>query len=71
MERSYGSIRTLAFTGKGNNASLTLPKEISDLLRNAGIRQVEAVLTEEGILLVPYHGRPSVVPKWAEGGHDE
>lgn len=60
-KRSYGNVRRL--NDVGNNLTLTLPKEISDMLRRAGVDTVRVTTTSEGILLVPY--REPEIPEWA------
>lgn len=60
--RSFANVRKLTFTGKGNNAHLTLPKEISALLQTAGVEFVRIETTREGILLTPY--REPELPEW-------
>ena len=63
--RSYGTVRTLHETGsKGGNLSLTLPKELSTMLRQAGVEQMRVTTTDEGILLTPY--REPEIPEWAK-----
>jgi hypothetical protein len=61
--RSFGSVRKLNFVGRGNNASLTLPREISQMLQRAGIKWVRVTTTTEGILVVPY--KEPDLPDWA------
>jgi hypothetical protein len=63
-KRSFSDVRRLS--NLGNNLSLTLPKEVSDLLKAAGIEAVRVSLTEEGILLTPY--REPEIPAWAKEG---
>jgi hypothetical protein len=61
--RSFGSVRKLTFAGKGKNAHLTLPREISQMLERAEVKWVRVTTTTEGILVVPY--REPDLPEWA------
>lgn len=66
-KRSYGDVRRLSDVGK--NLSLTLPKEISDMLRRAGVDTVRVTTTSEGILIVPW--REPEIPAWAQPTAEE
>jgi hypothetical protein len=64
LTRSTADVRKLNYTGTGANVSLTLPKEVSEILRRAGIEFVRVTTTTEGILLTPY--REPELPEWAK-----
>ncbi len=62
-KRSSSDVRKITYTGKGENAHLALPKEVSEILRRAGIEFMRVTTTNEGILLTPY--REPIIPEWA------
>lgn len=70
VTRSFADVRRLRESGgTGGNLNLTLPKEISQMLRRAGVQAVRVTTTSEGILLTPY--REPEIPEWAKPAEDE
>lgn len=64
LTRSSADIRRVRYSDTGANASLTLPKEVTEILRLADIEFVRVTTTTEGILLTPY--REPELPEWAK-----